>query len=536
MLRVFIRVVILAQLMTMLWFSGVLASYPATAAKTLGITLYPDRAMVKKSLHISIDKGESVVELTGFTPSLIDNSVQVGIKDGGRTRIADIEVRRTALVKPEQDPAKQLQDRIGKINEELRRQENAMTITKNSLDFLQKIVPFAKNQNTSFKTVNDYLVAQERAATDRFARIAEIEKTIIELKKKKTDLERELETIGPERKESKSLLIKVYADAPMACDLEYSYFLTHVTWTPKYEVRADSVAQRLELNFFAIIRQASGEDLSGSGIEISTARPNVSGALPELIPWRLDIYTPPIYRGYGRAKGLVPMAEAPMPMEPAAEMEAMAEPEIINEATSMSYKMPQKITLPSDNQPHKILVSNSGCDAKFEYLAVPRLAQFATLTAELKNPFTFPLLDGEMNVFLDGRFVSTSRIEKPVSIGEEMRLPLGLDETIYVTSKLQKQFTEEVGAFSKQIHKQYEYQTEIVNGKSRPIALVVRDHVPISAHEDIKVELEAPAPGEAKIGDDGIIIWNLDLAPGEKRQLSVRFDVKYPKGKEITGL
>lgn len=86
------------------------------------------------------------------------------------------------------------------------------------------------------------------------------------------------------------------------------------------------------------------------------------------------------------------------------------------------------------------------------------------------------------------------------------------------------------------IRKHYEYQAGIVNGKSRPITLLVRDQVPISAHEEIKVEVSSPTPKEAEIGSDGIVTWTLTLAPGEKRQLTTIFDVSYPEDQEITGL
>ena len=516
---------------------GAQTPYPTTAAITEGVVIYPDRAMVKKSLPVAIDKGENTLELTGLTPSLIDASVQAGLRNAGKVRIVDIEVRRTALIKTDQERSKEVQAQIDKIDLELVRQGNALTVHKNSLAFLQKVVPFPQNQNTSFPTVRDYLVALEQAMADRLGKVAEVEQAITTLNKKKAELEKEKRNLGPVHDDSKSILVTVYADAASAFDLEYSYFLSGVQWTPKYEVRADSLAQRLELNFFAIVQQASGEDFSGSNVEISTARPAVSGELPELPPWRLDIYQPPIYPSYGRAK-MMEMSEAPQAVALAAALpdDAMAAPEVRSEATSMSYLLTQKIALPSDNQPHKILISSSGVGATFEYLAIPKLAQAASLTAELKNPFLFPLPGGELNVFLDGRFVSTRMVEKPVLSGEEMRLTLGMDETIFVSSKLEKQFTERSGAFSKKIRKHYEYQAEIVNGKSRPITLLVRDQVPVSAHEEIKVEVTSPTPKEAEIGADGMITWTLTLAPGEKRQLMTIFDVSYPEGKEITGL
>jgi uncharacterized protein (TIGR02231 family) len=514
-----------------------LTAHPTTTASTAGVVIYPDRAMVKKTLQVAVGKGENTLELTGLTPSLIDDSVQAGLRSTDKVRIVDIEVRRTALIKADQERTKELQAQIDKVDQDLVRQGNTLTVQKNSLTFLQKIVPFSQEQNTSFPTVRDYLVAMEQATTDRLEKVTELEQSITDLNKKKADLEKEKRNLGPGREESKSILVTVYADVATSFALEYSYFLRGVQWTPKYEVRADSLTQRLELNFFAIIKQASGEDLSGSNVEISTARPAVSGELPELAPWRLDIYKPPVYQDYGRAK-MMEMSEAPQAaMLAAAPFEdAMAAPEVRSEATSMSYVLAQPISLPADNQPHKILVSSSGVEGKFEYLAIPKRAPYASLTAEIKNPFVFPLPGGELNIFLDGRFISTQRVEKPILAGDEMRLTLGLDETIFVSSKLQKQFTERIGAFAKKIRKHYEYQAEIVNGKSRPITLLVRDQAPISAHEEIKVEVTSPIPKEAEIGSDGIITWTLTLAPGEKRLLMTSFDVIYPENQEITGL
>ena len=542
MFRKSLQYLLLFQLLLLPGLSqGAPTAYPAAAAITQGVVIYPDRAMVKKTLHVSVGKGENTLELTGLTPSLIDESVQAGTRSAGKVRIVDIEVRRTALIKTDQERTKEIQAQIDKVDQDLVRQGNALTVHKNSLAFLQKIIPFPQNQNTSFPIVRDYLVAMEQTMTDRLDKVAELEQAITALNKKKADLEKEKRNLGPGRDDSKSILATVYADAATAFDLEYSYFLSGVQWAPKYEVRADSLAQRVELNFFAIVKQASGEDLSGSNVEISTARPAVSGELPELSPWRLDIYQPPVYQSSARTKSwgretavemLAPQATALA----AAADKAMAPPEVRSEATSMSYVLAQKIALPSDNQPHKILVSSSGGEAQFEYLAVPKLAKAASLTAELKNPFVFPLPGGELNVFLDGRFVSTRIVEKPVLAGDEMRLTLGMDETIFVSSKLEKQFTEQTGAFARKIRKHYEYQTEIVNGKARPVTLLVRDQVPVSAHEDIKVEVTSPALKEAEIGSDGMVTWTLTLAPGEKRLLRTIFDVSYPEGKQITGL
>jgi hypothetical protein len=64
----------------------------------------------------------------------------------------------------------------------------------------------------------------------------------------------------------------------------------------------------------------------------------------------------------------------------------------------------------------------------------------------------------------------------------------------------------------------------------------VHEQVPVSAHEEITVEITSPTPKDAEINSDGIITWTLTLAPGEKRQLTTIFDVIYPENQEVSGL
>jgi hypothetical protein len=154
------------------------AVYPNAAASTEGIVIYPDRAMLKKTLTVAVSKGENILELTGLTPGIFDDSVQAGIRSGGKVRIVDIEVRRTALLKTDQDRTKEVQARIDKVDQELIRQANLLTVQKNSLDFLQRITPFSQEQNTSFSTVRDYIIAMEQATAGRLGKIAELELSI----------------------------------------------------------------------------------------------------------------------------------------------------------------------------------------------------------------------------------------------------------------------------------------------------------------------------------------------------------------------
>ena len=510
------------------------AEYAASSATTREVLLYPDRAMVKKSLRVSVGRGETSFDIAGLVPSLIDDSVQAGIRGSEKVSVVDVQVRRTALVKPVQERLHTLQKQLDEVEKEIVGHKNEREVNSQSIAFLQKVVPFPQEQNTSFQTVQSYLGAMEQALAARLKNIARLDLAITALEQRKTELEKELKALGPLREESKSLRVTVFAENAATFELDYSYFLTEARWRPLYEVRADSAQQRLSLHFFAVVQQATGEDLGGAGIELSTARPSVSGEIPPLSPWRVDLYEPPPmpYRSVA-ADRLLKMAES-APMDEVAT--AAYEPEVRSEATSLSYRINREIALPSDNQPHKILISTSEAESTFEYLAVPRMARFASLTAVLKNPFVYPLLEGELKIFLDGRYVGTNQVAAPIPAGEEMRLALGRDETILVTHSLQEQFTEEIGAFSKQTRKHFAYKTEIMNGKTRPVRLLIRDQVPVSAHEKIAVKVLSPVATEAEIAADGTLTWHKELVAGEKDEMLTRFHVTYPADEQVSGL
>ena len=60
--------------------------------------------------------------------------------------------------------------------------------------------------------------------------------------------------------------------------------------------------------------------------------------------------------------------------------------------------------------------------------------------------------------------------------------------------------------------------------------------VPVSRNEKITVKVLAPEAEEVKPTDEGILKWALDLKPGEKRELTVKFTVDYANVVNVIGL
>ena len=140
-----------------------------------------------------------------------------------------------------------------------------------------------------------------------------------------------------------------------------------------------------------------------------------------------------------------------------------------------------------------------------------------------------------VRTFLDGTFVATSNLRTVMS-GEKFDLALGADEGISVKHKRLNKFTEDTGLTGSGKRITYEYLITIQNNKRSTERVNVADQLPVSRNEKIVVKQIQPDSGELKPTPEGYLKWTLDLKPGEKRELTVKFTVDYPKDVDVTGL
>ncbi len=73
----------------------------------------------------------------------------------------------------------------------------------------------------------------------------------------------------------------------------------------------------------------------------------------------------------------------------------------------------------------------------------------------------------------------------------------------------------------------------VTNGTGTRTAVTVLDRIPVSAQEKIKVEVLAIDPKPARTDDKGILTWEMTLAPGETRKLTVNYRLTYPADRAI---
>lgn len=203
--------------------------------------------------------------------------------------------------------------------------------------------------------------------------------------------------------------------------------------------------------------------------------------------------------------------------------------------TSTAFEIGAKATVPSNNTRRKVTITVATLSGDFTFSSVPKLQPRVYFKSNVVNSTDFPLLDGSMSVFVDNNYVSNSHMST-VMPGERFDAFLGVDDGIKIERKVLNKLTETTGFFSKSKKTTYDIVIRIENLKKTTENVSIRDNVPISRNERIKVEVEVPKQGELQPDAEGVLTWNLELRPGEKKELRVKFSIEYPTDMTVSSL
>ena len=169
--------------------------------------------------------------------------------------------------------------------------------------------------------------------------------------------------------------LRVMLARPGKLDLNLSYAVAGAQWTPAYDYAAARAADRsVDLGYFGVINQTTGEDWNKVKLTLSTARPSLGGGAPALTPWVVDVAVPPppmpaaarVPRRPRRAKrGRWRARRWPCrnrPSTPRRSRAAARSGDSGNRrgqsgATSASFQIQAPVTLPSDNSTQRVAIT-----------------------------------------------------------------------------------------------------------------------------------------------------------------------------------
>ena len=530
-------------------------------------TVYLDRAVVTRTASIDLAVGEQQLVFEKLPAALVDDSLQIAGRGTAHVTILDVTANPQWLDATSNDRVRALEDEL----KDLQKQVRVLTDRGATLDQQQALLvaigkaattppPAGKDaaipprpSNAEWQQLIDFYGAGfDKLAAERQTISTEREK----LDAKIAAVNEQLGQLrGNHGKSVKNVTVRVSVETAGKLELTLAYTLGGARWTPAYDGRFSTADRKVALGYFGIVGQNTGEDWKGIELTLSTARPSLGGAAPELPPWVVQerqtddevVVLSPFSvdakkdKGYAGGRSLAgaraKMEEASVAAAPPpAPVEARQQSATVDtQATSATFRIPTKTDVPSDNAPHKVGIATVALAAELSYQATPKLLASAFLNAAVKNDSEYPVLAGPLAVFLDGTFVANAQL-KAVMPGEKFDLALGADDGLRIERKLINRVTEDLGLLTKQIRVTYEAKITVTNNKRTTEKITVKDQLPVSRHEKIELKQLAPDVKAVKPDDQGVLTWTLELKPGEKRELPLKLSVTYPRDFAVTGL
>jgi|GEM_PF-142227 len=555
------RLTFVLALLLLLPVAAAVAQKPViTNAEVRAVNVYRRGVELRSQATCSVPAGITEVVIRNVARQFQEESLQVGLNSESATILSSeylsdlYRYYQTELANPETTA---IYTKIRSLENEIRTKQNEQAGCQNTLKMLElnQRVPNG-NQSYSVEQMNQYTDFYLRKQTEFRERSSLIDSTIAKLGREIRSLRYSLmdSNEGEERlADRNAILLRVQSDKPAQLRLSIRYLSPNAGWSPQYEIKGKDISSPLQLTARAMLNQSTGIRWKDVELTLTNGYPNDTQMAPKPEPWFLHtMYASEknVLLGYGMKKSSITMrgiasAEAYTNRDLELSDDSVGDNDYDGEATedanftvetnllNVSYEVKTKYDIRSNGQNNIIPLYKQEIPAEFTYYTMPTMVPEAYLMAKVRDYSKYGLLSAPANVIFDNTFVGRTQIN-PSSTGETLEVTLGRDPRIAVDRKTVADKSGEKFLSSSR-EKTITYDIVVKNNKREAIRIGIKDRIPLSTDESIKVELLEKS-GAWYDTDHGYLAWDVSLEPGESQSLRVSYRVRYPKALSIINL
>ncbi len=511
------------------------------------VTVFLNRAQITNVGRGTVETGVTELILEGLPERIDERSVQV--RPTGNVVLLSVRYERNFLqnqTKPVD--LKRLEDSLQSYNGRIR------TLT-DLREVLQKEEALLKaNENIGGSQTGTTAARLKEVADFYRTRLLAIRKEIqvtdlqlVLLRDRQRQFNSQVNQFRTDQKANNRVIVAVKASGKAQVGLEVTYLVLNAGWAPMYDVRATGAQGPVQLQYKANVRQNTGVNWDNVQLTLATTNPAEGAQKPELDPTYLAIYQPVVRRT--NVKFSVPMVKKDVEVlsdrleevvvtgydeKAAAPSESTSDyTEAISTTLAAEFKIGIPFSVPSDGKPHTVDIQQHNLTTAYAHITVPKLDPTVFLVAHLTNWENLNLLPGEANIFLDGTFTGKSFLN-PQETRDTLTLSLGRDQNVVVQRDRLKDYQKR-STFGNNIKEQFGYEISLRNTKAQPVTITVEDQIPVSTTSDISVD-DIDTNGGRLDKETGKVTWLVTIQPNQTAKRNLRYVVKYPKNKQITGL
>ena len=203
----------------------------------------------------------------------------------------------------------------------------------------------------------------------------------------------------------------------------------------------------------------------------------------------------------------------------------------VENQTNVEFEIKTPYSVASGNKNLSVEVEHYDLPAQYEYYSVPKVDKDAFLLANIVDWEKYNLLEGEANIFFENTFVGKTILDVRYT-SDTLNLSLGRDKNVMVSREKVKDYNKKQ-FFGNKKEDTRTWKIIVKNNKKQTINFVLLDQIPVSTMEEIEVSPDNLSGGILN-KETGEVKWKFDLKPSDKKELELKYTVKYPKDKTLS--
>jgi uncharacterized protein (TIGR02231 family) len=510
------------------------------------VTLYQDRARVLRRGRAVLEKGQGRIEIQNLPRGIETDSARVRLR--GNTRLLSLDLKTVNFVETPAQDARDMEraieektDSLGiilrSLEQETGKADRARELSQESRSFARGLA-LGRMDIARQKEIFQFADEMQEQSSRSIAR----------LEAEKRGLEKEIAKLRADLASRQSQRSRQRLDASIEYDcaeagevtVELVYVTRNAHWKPSYDLR---FGERLDLHYMALASQSTGEEWSNVGIELSTAALSESETIPEFGAWYLRPFVPmppPSMQPRGMpapAPGMLAAVmaapeEASLDLDEREEEKASIAQAEIKSGAVVTYGVQAKTNLPGNGETKKLTIALSDFPFEMDYVLAPAIQEVAYRRGEFENSSQLVLLSGISQVFFAEDLVGKTELEETIP-AQKRKVFLGVESRIQVKREL-KTHEADKKFLGDDRRLRWEYRIEIENLLEKDAPVLLREQIPVSAQEQIKVKFECAQKPLEK--DMGTLEWTFQVPARGKKTLEYALVIEHPRSMQVQGL
>ncbi len=497
------------------------------------VVLYNDRALVRRAADVPLRAGQNRIvyrgpavklkseSLVGFCAqsSCIVQSIWTRTEKANEAvdhRLAALERRR-----------KELQTELDAIN---RQKDKLASLARLNDRFLTLLLQGVSD--AAFERSAAELAAWQSARNHVTQSSDSIQLDIQRILRKKDDLQEELDLVESRIKQLDSDLsdeiriveLTLYVPEATTVNAGFDYMVEDAGWDVSYNLDYVSGRKTIPGKVVGLIQQSSGEDWVNVRLELSTSRPERGGNRPSLSAIR-------VHAREVQANTEIVTQNQAVDFDGAETERTEGGERSDNEDRLVRFQIPHPVSIPSGKRYQRITVAALELQVLDEHLrVVGQVSSSPHRALQLKNDSRYSMLSGKGYIYGPDGYMGMTYIEYTPP-GAELMAGLGVTGDVRLKRKIFRS-QKEAGLISSNRIYQTEVSLELENPTSKKQSIKLYERIPVTATEKVKVRIMENTTGGYKelSASTGILVWAIELKPGEKRTVKLGYQVEVPDG------